>query len=69
MVVSTQASLPVQKSMHTVSRLAPPTVRMSCSRRRMYLTGMEDTSSRTLDAAVTPSEKAITPTPFSTIPI
>ena len=55
--------------MHTVSRLAPPTVCISCSMRRMYLTGMEDTSSSTLDAAATPSEKAITATPFSTIAV
>ena len=56
MVVSTQASLPAQKSMQTVSRLEPPTAWMSCSKRFMYFTGMVDTFSSTLAAAVTPSE-------------
>ncbi len=69
MVVSTQASLPAQKSMHTVSRLEPPTVCISRSRRWMYFTGMVDTCSRTLAAAVTPSEKAMIPTPCSTTPV
>ena len=66
MVVSTHASLPEQKSMHTVSRSDPPTVCMSCSRRCMYFTGMADACSSALAAAVTPSKKATTPTPFST---
>ena len=69
MVVSTHASFPVQKSMHTVSRLPPPTCCMSFSSRRIYFTGIVDTHSSTLAAAVTPSEKATTPTPFSTMPV
>jgi hypothetical protein len=39
---------------------------MSCSKRRMYFTGVADTFSKTLAAASTPSVKAITPTPCST---
>ena len=57
-MVSTQASFPEQKSMHTVSPLEAPTVCISRSKRCMYFTGMTETCSSTLAAAVTPSEKA-----------
>ena len=46
------------KSIHTVSRLEPPSACISCSRRCMYLIGMVDACSNTLATAVTPSKKA-----------
>ena len=66
MVLSTQASFPAQKSMHTVFLPLPSTACISRSSRWMYFTGMADTCSSTLAAAVTPSKNAMTPTPFST---
>ena len=69
MVVRTQASLPVQKSMHTVSRPEPPRPCRSRSRRWMYFTGMVEACSSTPATADTPSVKATMPTPFSTTPV
>ena len=43
-----------------------PTALTSCCKRWIYFTGILETCSNTLAAAFTPSQKATTPTPFST---
>ena len=65
-VVSTHASLPEQKSRHTVLLSEAPTLLISDSSLPMYFTGIVEASSSTLVTTFKLPSMAITATPLST---